>query len=71
MLDWRAVGDRWSRRRCSGDFSGVDVTEFRILNFIDRLSHHGAEGCAVTLDLPQSLVAAVFRTFKQSVEALK
>ena len=69
--DWRAVGGRWSRRRCSADFSGVDVTEFRILNFIDRLSHRGAKSCAVTVDLAQSVVAAGFRTCQHSVEALK
>ena len=42
--DWRAVGGRWSWRRCSTDFSGIDVTEFRVLDFIiDRLSHRGAK----------------------------
>jgi hypothetical protein len=41
----------------AADFSGDDVTEFRILNFIDRLSHRGTESCAVTLDLPQSVIA--------------
>ena len=70
--DWLAVGDRWSRRRGSDDFSGVDVTEFRVLDFIiDRLSHRGAKSCAVTLDFSQSVVAAGFRTCQQSVEALK
>ena len=64
--DWRAVGGRWSRRRCSADFSSVDVTEFRVLNFIDRLSHRGAKSCAVTLDLPQSVVAGGFRSFASS-----
>jgi hypothetical protein len=51
--------------------SGVDVKEFRILNFIDRLSHRGAKSCAVTLDLAQGVVAASLRTCKDSVEALK
>ena len=56
--DWLAVGGRWSRRRCSADFSSVDVTEFRVLNFIDRLSYCGAKSCAAALDLTQSIVAA-------------
>ena len=58
--DWRAVGGRWSRRRFSADLSGIDVTEFRILNFIDRLSQRAAESRTVTVNLAQGIVASRF-----------
>jgi hypothetical protein len=37
---------------------------------LERLSHRGAESCAVTLNLAQSVVAAGFRTCKHPVEAI-
>src|ERR1700727_2691230 len=50
----RQVAQRWKmpprRRGSSTDFSGIDVTEFRVLNFINHLSHRGAKSCAVALD---------------------
>jgi hypothetical protein len=55
--DWRTVGDRWSRRRSPFRGSGLDVMEFRVLDFVDRMAHRAAESRTVTVNLAQGVVA--------------
>jgi hypothetical protein len=41
--DWRTVGDFWSRRSCAFGASGLDVMEFRVLDFVDHMARRAAE----------------------------
>jgi hypothetical protein len=58
--DWRTVGDCWSRRRFPFGGCGLDVMEFRVLDFVDHRAHRAAESRTVTVNLAQGAVASHF-----------
>jgi hypothetical protein len=46
----------------------VDVTEFRILNFVDRLSHRAAKRLAVTVNFAEGVIPSRLGARQHPVE---
>ena len=67
---WRAAVEWWSRRRLSNDFARFDVTEFNVLDFVDRLPNRSAGCVTMTIDFAQRVVSARLGACQHSIDAL-
>src|ERR1700689_1718625 len=64
----RAVGGRWSRRRSSPGGTGLDVLEFRVLNFVGRFSPPAAKRLAVTVNFAEGVIPSRLGARQHPVE---
>ena len=60
-----------SRERCPAYWPHFGVLKFRILYYVDRATHRHAKSLAMSVNLPQGVVAARLRACKQAIDAFE